>query len=109
MLFGYQFPINSSAKPSCQLIALHTTNTTSGLLMGASWFLIPPPRRLSAGATPMLPPMSSPLWGCPTSSSPIDELLVIVWTTYPYQATLKNYSLELLRLTSREESLMTLF
>ena len=108
MPIGWQFPINSSAKPPCQLIDLHSTNTISGLLVGASWFLIPPLRKPSAGAILMLLLMTSPPWGCPTSLSPIDELLVIVWTAYPYQATLKNFSLEVLGSTLREESLTTL-
>ena len=107
MPIGWQFPINPSAKPSCQLIDLHTTNTTSILLMGASWFLIPPPRRLSEPLTLTLHLMTSPPWGCQTSSSPIDEWLIVVWTACRYQAILKSFSLGVSRLASREENPMT--
>ena len=107
MPIGWQFPINPSAKPSCQLIDLRLTNTTSALLVGASQFLIPPPRRLSEPPTLMLQLMTSPPWGCQTSSSPIDKWLIITWIACHYQAILKSFSLGVSRLASREENPMT--
>ena len=104
MPIGWQFPINPSAKPSCQLIDLHTTNITSILLVGASWFLIPPPRRLSELLTLMLQLMTSPSWGCLTSLSRIDEWLVVVWTACHYRATLKSFSLGAFGSALREEN-----
>ena len=100
----WQFPINPSAKPSCQLIVLCTTNTTSALLMGASRFLIPPPRRLSVFLTPTLLLTTSPPWGCQTSLSPIDEWLVVAWIACHYQATLKSFFLEESRSALRGEN-----
>ena len=107
MPIGWQFPINPSAKPSCQLIALRTTSTTSTLLVGDSRFLIPPPRRLSEFPTLMLHLMTSPPWSCQTSSSPIDEWLVVVWIACHYQVILKSFSLGVSRSASREENPMT--
>ena len=107
MPIGWQFPINPSAKPPCQLIDLHTTSTTSVPLVGASWFLIPPPRRLSELLTLMLHLMTSPPWGCQTSSLPINEWLVVIWTAYHYQATLKSFSLGVSGSALREENLTT--
>ena len=104
MPIGWQFPINPPAKPSCQLIDLPTTNITSVLLVGASWFLIPPPRRLSGLLTLILHLMTSPPWGCQTSSLPINEWLVIVWISCHYRAILKSFSLGVSRLASREEN-----
>ena len=98
------FLINPSAKPSCQLINLHTINTTSTLLVGASQFLIPPPRRPSVSLTPTLLLMTSPPWGCLTCLLPIDKWLVIVWITCHYQAILKSFSLEVSRSALRGEN-----
>src|ERR1700743_1341403 len=92
MPIGWHFPFNSSAKPSCQLIDLRLTNITSTLLVGASRFLILLLRRPSILPTLMLLLMTS-LWGCQTSSLPIDEWLVVIWIAYHYQATIKRFSL----------------
>ena len=95
-------PSTLQLNPSCQLIDLHITNTTSALLVGASQFLIPLLRRLSVPPTLMLLLMTSPLWGCQTSSLPINEWLVVVWIACCYQATLKSSSLGVSGLVSRE-------
>ena len=105
-LLAGKSPLNSSvlhysaAYSSCQLIVPHLINTTSSPLGVILWLLIPQLKRPSGGLIPTLLLMTSPLWGCLISSSPIDEWLVVDWISSPCQAILKSSLLEVSRLAS---------